>query len=186
LYIGRPGIGHKVQDPVDLAPHYVLYIGALQAPDRLDFPSTDFVLYIGAPGLGSRMTSSARRVVGGHVIWMSIPIIVQIAGVILEPPAGLGIKPLKDVWVGLYIAPVRLVVTGFSTSLPGTSLGRPPPPVRNKVTTAVMAVLNRPHGDTSAHLVRPKKADGKNELCRVKSAISVQSIRRALRHYNTG
>jgi hypothetical protein len=186
LYIGGPRIGHKVQDAVDLTPHYVLYIGAPKPPNRLDFPSTDFVLYIGAPGLGPRMPPSACRVVSGHVIGVGFPVSAQVAGMLLEPPAGLGIKPLIDIRVGLHIAPVRLVMAGFPALLPRTGLGRPAPPIRNKIMTAIMAVLNRPHGDTSALLVRQKKTDGKNELCRIKSAISVQSIRRALRHYNTG
>jgi len=106
LYIGaaRAGIGfEKAKNTINFQPDRVLYIGAPENPDGLDFPTEPRVLYIGAAPLFPLSALSPFFIVGFDVIRMLSPITIKVPWMLVEPGAHIAIAALVS--IGIVPAP---------------------------------------------------------------------------------
>jgi len=137
------------QNTFDLAAERVLYIGTPKHPDRLDFPSTERVSYIGAQPPAPSVTPTTCRVVGRHIFGVGSPVTAQIPRVLLQPPAGIRVKTSIDIRIGPAPALLGLIVPGFLADLPGTGFLFRDPRIRHKLPAAEQTSLGRRHSNTS-------------------------------------
>ena len=111
MYIGTAHGGRgfqKAQNTIDFQPDRVLYIGAPDDPNELNFPTEPLVLYIGAALLFPLSALSPFLIVGFDVIGMLGSISAKITGMLVEPGTHIAIAPLVS--IGIVLAPFGVSV----------------------------------------------------------------------------